>query len=372
MNTAAAAPIPFVDLKAQYQVIRGEIDRAIAETVEQTAFIMGRRVEELENDFARFCGARYAIGCSSGTSALHLALTSAGIGAGDEVITVSHTFIATAEAVIHTGATPVLVDIDPETYCIDVEQIEAAITPRTKAILPVHIYGQLADMDPIMDLAQRHGLMVIEDAAQAHGAEHENRRAGSMGTLGCFSFYPGKNLGAYGDAGMVITSDEEQAERIRLLVNHGRETKYTHKLIGFNYRLDGIQAAVLGIKLKHLEGWNESRRRLAHRYNDLLSDVDVVTPVEKRGHVYHLYVIQYEDRDGLGEALKADGIATGIHYPVPLHQQPCLDHLPGAKEGRFPVTEALTQRIISLPMFPEMTEAQQNRVVESIRRYVNR
>ena len=298
-----------------------------------------------------------------------MAMVCAGIGKGDEVITVSHTFIATAEAIIHAGATPVFVDIDPETYCMDVKQLEAAITPRTKAIIPVHIYGQLADMDAILETAKRHDLCVVEDAAQAHGAPHGDRRAGSMADFGCFSFYPGKNLGAYGDAGIVVTNDEAHAERLRLLVNHGRATKYTHSVIGFNYRLDGIQAAVLNVKLRHLEDWNNSRRRLAHRYNELLSGMDVQTPIEQRGHVYHLYVIQCDDREGLAKALGSEGISTGVHYPLPLHLQPCLDYL-GAKEGSLPVTERLASRILSLPMFPEMTEDQQERVAAGIRGFL--
>jgi dTDP-4-amino-4,6-dideoxygalactose transaminase len=371
MKTASLALIPFVDLKSQYQAIRNEIDQAVSATIEDTAFIGGKRVKELEETFARFSGTKYAIGCSSGTSALHVALVSAGIGPGHEVITASHTFVATAEAIIHAGAVPVFVDVNPQDYCLDPAQVEAAVTPRTKAVIPVHLYGQLADMNAILAVAKKHGLIVIEDAAQSHGAAIGDQRAGSMGALGCFSFYPGKNLGAYGDAGIVTTNDLAHHDRIQQLVNHGRETKYTHNVIGFNYRLDGIQAAVLNVKLKHIENWNQARHRHAHRYNELLADVPgVVTPAEKRGHVYHLYVIQVDDPEGLGKALAADNIASGVHYPVPLHLQPCFRYLPGSEEGRLPVTERLAKRILSLPMFPELTEEQQDRVVESIRKFV--
>jgi len=371
MKTASLATIPFVDLKAQYQTIKSEIDDAVSKTIEETAFIGGARVKDLEEGFARFSGTRYAIGCSSGTTALHLAMVSAGIGPGDEVITASHTFVATAEGILHAGADPIFVDVDPEDYCLDLAQVEKAITPRTKAIIPVHIYGQLADMDPLLALAKKHNLIVIEDAAQAHGAALGDRKAGSMGLMGCFSFYPGKNLGAYGDAGIVTTDDEAHYENIQALANHGRETKYTHKIIGYNYRIDGIQAAVLNVKLKHIADWNRSRQRIAHRYTELLSGIDGVrAPVERRGHVYHLYVIQVDDREGLAKALAADNIQSGVHYPVPLHMQPCFKHLPGWGEGKHPVTEKLAKRILSLPMFPELTEEQQDRVVESVRKFV--
>lgn len=369
MPTAQSTRIPFVDLGAQYRAIRTEIDPAVQETIEETAFIMGGRVKAFEDAFAAYCGAAHGVGCSSGTAALHLALVSAGIGRGDEVILPVHTFIATAEAVIHAGATPVFVDIEPRTYCIDPARVEEAITERTRAIIPVHLYGQMADMDPILEIAERRSLLVIEDAAQAHGARLDDRRAGSLGTFGCFSFYPGKNLGAYGDAGAVVTRDEKLRDRMQLLVNHGRETKYTHSVIGFNYRLDGIQAAVLSVKLNHIDDWNESRSRVAHRYNELLEGANVETPVEERGHVYHLYVIQCDDREGLARSLDEDGISTGIHYPVPLHLQPCLADIPGAVKERFPVSERIASRILSLPMFPEMTEEQIARVAEGVRRF---
>ncbi|MBN1478609.1 DegT/DnrJ/EryC1/StrS family aminotransferase [Candidatus Sumerlaeota bacterium] len=365
--------IPLVDLKAQYRSVRGEIDEAIRETLESAAFIMGSRVSDFERAFADFCGARFGIATSSGTTALHMALIGAGIGAGDEVITPSHTFIATAEAICHCGATPVFIDVDPETMCLDPEQIEPAITPRTKAIVPVHIWGQLADMGAICEVAQRHGLRVIEDAAQAHGAELNGRRAGTLGDFGCFSFFPGKNLGACGDGGMVTTDDEGQAHRLRLLVNHGRHTKYEHEMIGYNYRLDALQGAILSVKLRHLEEWTQARRRLARRYSERLADVDGISaPVERRGHVYHLYVIQCDDRDALARALSEEGIASGIHYPIPLHLQPCFSHLPSAGRGRFPVTERVVDRILSLPIYPEMTDEQQDRVVRVIREHLAR
>lgn len=361
--------IPLVDLKAQYRAIKPEIDKAIQETIDSAEFIMGERIRRFEEEFAEYCGAKFAVACSSGTTALHLALLCCGVRPGDEVITVSHTFIATAEAICHCGAVPVFVDIDPETYNIDVNLIEQAITPRTKAIIPVHLYGQPADMDPIIEIAQRYGLKVIEDAAQAVGAEYKGRRVGTIGDFGCFSFFPAKNLGAYGDAGMVITNNESDACRLRMLVNHGRETKYEHKIIGYNYRMDAIQASILSVKLRHLEEWTTTRRRLAQRYNELFKGLPVQTPVEKFHHVYHLYVIQCDERDELQKALKDEGIATGIHYPIPLHLQPCFQDLRSAREGRFPVTEKIVSRILSLPIFPELTETQQGRIVESIRKF---
>jgi dTDP-4-amino-4,6-dideoxygalactose transaminase len=362
------APIPFVDLKAQYAAICGEVGAAIQAALDETAFIMGARVRDFEAEFAAFIGARHAIATSSGTTALHLALIAAGVGPGDEVLCPSHTFIATAEAVCHCGATPVFVDIEPETYCIDPALIEAAITPRTKAIIPVHLYGQAADMDAIMPIAERHGLTVVEDCAQSHGAKCGDRTTGTAGAFGCFSFFPGKNLGAYGDGGMVTTNDGAAARRIRLLANHGREAKYEHEIIGYNYRLDALQAAVLRVKLRHLPEWNEARRHAAHRYSELLRGLPVETPIEKRGHVYHLYVIQCENRDGLAKALQAAGVATGVHYPLPLHMQPCFSHLPGGGPGNLPVTERTARRILSLPIYPEVTESQQRRVVETASR----
>jgi dTDP-4-amino-4,6-dideoxygalactose transaminase len=365
-------PIPFVDLRAQEEAIRREIDDAIRGTLEQTAFIMGERVRSFEAEFAEYCGARFGIATSSGTTALHLALLGCDVGRDDEVITVAHTFVATAEAICHCAATPVFVDIDPEDYCIDPACIEAAITPRTKAIIPVHLYGQCADMEAVQAVASRHGLKVIEDAAQAHGAECNGNRAGSMGDSGCFSFYPGKNLGAYGDAGMVTTNDEDRAHFLRMLADHGRHSKYEHQIIGYNYRLDALQAAILSVKLKYLDEATRARQRLAHRYIELMRDLPLQLPVERRGHVYHLFVIQCDDRDDLAKALRAEGIAAGIHYPLPLHVQPCFRHLPTAGEGRLPITERAAKRILSLPLFPELTDEQQNRVVGVVRNFVAR
>ncbi len=358
--------IPLVDLHAQYDSIRHKINEAIALTLEQSAFIMGERVAAFEHAFAEYCGVAHAVAASSGTTALHLALMASGVGAGDEVITVSHTFIATAEAICHCSATPVFVDIDPVTYTLDPSQIEPVITPRTKAIIPVHIYGQCADMDAILAIARRHELKVIEDAAQSHGAEDHERRAGSMGDFGCFSFYPGKNLGACGDAGMITTDDGAAAKLMAKLANHGRETKYTHDFVGYNYRMDALQAAILLAKLKHLEDWTAARIHLALRYEEHLRDLPLAFQARRGRHNYHLFVIQCEERDALAAALKSAGIATGIHYPVPLHRQPCFRQMSAQS---LPVTEALAARILSLPLYPEMTDEQQDRVIAEIRRF---
>ncbi|ODS37465.1 MAG: hypothetical protein A7315_13480 [Candidatus Altiarchaeales archaeon WOR_SM1_79] len=313
---------------------------------------------------------KHAIGVSSGTSALHLALLGAGIKPGDEVITVPNTFIATAEAISHVGAKPVFVDIDKETYTINVSKIKDKITEKTKAVIPVHLYGQMVEMDDLMELAQDNNLKIIEDSAQAHGAEYKCRKAGTIANSGCFSFYPGKNLGAYGDAGMVTTNDDEIAENVKILRDHGRSDKYEHKIIGFNHRIDALQAAILNVKLKYLNGWTDARRKNAKLYNELLSNVDVVTPVEKEysKHVYHLYVIRTKKRDELQKYLKTHGIATGVHYPIPLHLQPAYSHL-DYKEGDFTVTEEYSGEILSLPMFGELTEEEIGYVVEKIKEF---
>lgn len=358
--------VPFVDLKRQYKSIKEEIDSAIQNVLDSTAFIMGENVENFENDFAKFCNVKHAIGVSSGTSALYLALIGAGIKVGDEVITVPNTFIATAEAISHVGSDVKFVDIDKETYNIDTSKIK--ITKKTKAVIPVHLYGQMAEMDPLMELAEDNNLKIIEDAAQAHGAEYKNRKAGAIGHVGCFSFYPGKNLGAYGDAGMVITNDDEIAEKVRVLRDHGRTEKYKHKIIGFNHRIDALQAVILDVKLRYLDEWTNARRRNARLYNKLLGDVDVVTPVEKEynKHVYHLYVIRARNRDKLQKHLKTHGISTGIHYPIPLHLQPAYVHL-NHKKGDFPITEKYSEEILSLPMFAELTEDEIGYVVKKIK-----
>src|SRR5581483_3357364 len=364
--------IPLVDLHAQYETIKPEIDAAIQRTIDNTAFILGPEAKKFEEHFAAFCNVKHAIGLDSGTAALHLALLALGVGAGDEVITTTHTFIATSEAIVLTGARPVLVDIDPRTYNIDARKIEAAITPRTKAIIPVHLYGQPAEMDPIVEVAKKHNLRVIEDAAQAHGADYRGRRIGSIGDMACFSFYPGKNLGAYGDAGALVTNDDELAHKIRMLRDHGRTTKYEHEMTGFGYRLDGIQGAVLDVKLKHLPEWNAARRAHADYYTELLANVDdsIVTPYELPHvrAVYHLYVIRTRQRDELLQYLKDQNIEAGIHYPVPLPLQPVYKNL-GYHQGAFPETEKAANEILSLPLYPELTHAQMERVVETMREF---
>ena len=363
--------IPLVDLKAQYLSIQDEIDGAIQRVVDSTSFIMGPDVRAFEDEFARFCGVRYAVGVDSGTAALHLAFLTCDIGLGDEVITTPHTFIATIGMLGRVGARPVFVDIDPRTYNMDPAKIEAAITERTKAVMPVHLYGQPAEMDLILEIADKHGLKVIEDAAQAHGAEYKGRRAGSMGHVAIFSFYPGKNLGAYGDAGAVVTDDGEIAEKVRLLRNHGRRDKYEHLLQGFNYRIDTLQAAILRAKLAHLEEWNEARRRRAAAYRGLLGDLDLVLPYEPEHvrAVYHLFVVRLQERDALAKYLRERGISTGIHYPIPLHLQPACRHL-GYKEGDFPITEECARQVLSLPMYPELTQAQIQEVVRAIKEFL--
>ncbi|MBN1916914.1 MAG: DegT/DnrJ/EryC1/StrS family aminotransferase [Verrucomicrobia bacterium] len=365
--------IPLVDLRAQYKSLKGEIDAAIQAVLDKCNFILGDEVATFESSFARFVGVRHGIGVSSGTEALHLALRAAGVGPGDEVITVANTFIATVLAITLAGAKPVLVDCEPEGYEIDVNQLRAAVTERTKAIMPVHLYGQCADMDPILELAHRKGLVVIEDAAQAHGAEYKGRSAGAMGTVGCFSFYPGKNLGAYGDGGIIVTNDDELADKLRLLRNWGSVVKYHHPTIGFNSRLDTIQAAVLNVKLKHLARWNEARRQCARIYTDLLaSEPLVITPrsMPYTTHVYHLYVVQVPERDRVLKGLQAAGVGAGIHYPVPVHLQGAYAPL-GHREGDFPNAERLAQRCLSLPLYAELQEDQIAAVVDVLRGQVH-
>lgn len=364
--------IPLVDLHAQYETIKPEIDAAIQRTIDRTAFILGPEAKQFEENFARFCNVKHAIGLDSGTAALHLAMMALNIGAGDEVITSAHTFIATSEPIALLGARPVFVDIDPRTYNLDPNKLESAITPRTKAIIPVHLYGQPAEMDAIMEIARKHNIPVIEDAAQAHGATYRGRSVGTMGLMTCFSFYPGKNLGAYGDAGALVTNDDELNHKIRMLRDHGRTSKYEHEISGYGFRLDGIQGAILDVKLKHLPEWNAARRAHADYYTELLSNVDasIVTPYEP-AHVqavYHLYVIRTRQRDELLEYLKARDIEAGIHYPVPLHMQPVYKNL-GHQRGEFPETERAAQEILSLPIYPELAHAQMERVVETMREF---
>jgi len=360
--------VPYLDLKAQYQSIKPEIDAAIARVLDSCQFVLGAEVASFEKDFATYCGAAECIALNSGTSALHLALLAAGIGPGDEVITVPFTFVASVAAVLYAGASPVLVDIDPRSFTMDPALIEAAITPRTKAILPVHLYGQTADMDPIGEIARRHNLLVIEDAAQAHGAKYKGRRAGSIGDMACFSFYPGKNLGAYGEGGAVITSNREYARTIRILRDWGQDRKYHHLLRGYNYRMEGFQGAILGVKLRYLDRWTEGRRAIVQKYNKLLANCEVETPTEMPWayHVYHVYTLRASDRDSLHAALTAEGIQTGIHYPMPVHLQPAyrdLSYGPGA----FPHSEKAASQVLSLPLFPEMTDAQIHAVMRVVR-----
>lgn len=365
-------PVPFVDLKTQYLALKKEIDPAIHKVMAKADFILGQEVELFEKEFSHFSGAVYGIGVASGTEALYLSLLALGIGSGDEVITAANTFVATVLPISYTGARPVLVDIDKETYNIDIALIRKAITRKTKAIIPVHLYGQPLDMDPIMKIAKEYNLKVIEDACQAHGAEYKGKKVGGIGDVGCFSFYPGKNLGAYGDGGMVLTNNEKVAQKIRMLRNYGSQTKYYHDFKGFNSRLDTIQAAILMVKLRRLEQWNEARRKHALKYNELLKESDVTTPIERgyARHVYHLYVIRVKDRDKLLEHLKGRGIFTGIHYPIPVHLLDAYRDL-GYKEGEFPVTEKCSKEILSLPMFPELTEEQIEYVSKNILCFMN-
>ena len=360
--------IPLVDLKAQNVLIEGAINRAIGRVIAMANFIQGEEVGLFEREFAKFCGAAQAVGVGSGTQALQFALLACGIGPGDEVITTPFTFIATAEAVSHVGATPVLVDVEPDSCNLDPRKIEAAITEKTKAILPVHLYGRPADMDGICAVAARHGLKVIEDAAQAHGARYDGKPVGTMGDASCFSFYPAKNLGAFGDAGIVVTDDPRIANEVRLLRDHGRKDKYEHLSIGFNGRMDTLQAAVLRVKLAWLSEWNARRRYIASTYRRLLQDQNLVLPSEDEGvePVYHLFVVKTTQRGHLRRVLKASGIDTGIHYPIPLHLQPAYRHL-GHQVGDFPESERAALEVLSLPMYPELTDDQLHQVVDGVR-----
>jgi dTDP-4-amino-4,6-dideoxygalactose transaminase len=356
-----------MDLRRQYQTIKGEIDKAIKGVLERGYFILGENVKAFEEEFAAYCGVRYGVGVASGTDALMLALRACGIGHGDEVITVANTAFPTVAAVSLTGARPVFVDVD-DTYTMDVSQVEERITPRTKALLPVHLYGQPADMAPLMEIALRHHLFVIEDACQAHGAEYQGRKAGSIGHIGCFSFYPTKNLGCYGDGGMVVTSDEELAWRVVLLRNYGQTSRYHHILVGTNSRLDELQAAILRVKLRWLDWWNEKRRQNAHLYSRLLKGV--VVPVERAGsrHIYHQYVIRAPRREELRHWLERNGVMTDVHYPNPIHLTEAYADL-GLGRGSLPNTERFAQEIVSLPIHPELTEEEIHRVATLINRF---
>jgi dTDP-4-amino-4,6-dideoxygalactose transaminase len=359
--------VPFMDLKLQYAAIRGEILPAVADVLESAHFVLGKEVSAFEREFADFCGVQHSIAVNSGTSALHLALLAAGVGPGDEVITVPCTFVATVAAILYTGAKPVFVDVDPQTYTMDPTQIEGKLTPKTKAIVPVHLYGHPADMDPILAIARRHNLMVIEDACQAHGAEYKGRKCGSLADLGCFSFYPGKNLGAYGEGGLVTTDNPELTKKIQMLRDWGAERKYEHVLKGFNYRMEAIQGAVLRVKLRYLEQWTTARRAHATTYMNMLAGSDLGLPTERSGskHVYHVFPVLTRSRRELMECLNSQGIQTGIHYPTPVHLLPGYADL-GYSVGAFPVSESVAAQELSLPMYPELIDTHIQAVSQAI------
>jgi len=355
--------VAFVDLYQQHQAIEEELVEVFRRVLRKSSFILGPEVVAFEKEFAAYVGASDCIAVNNGTTALQLVLAGLGIGPGDEVITVANTFIATAEAISAVGARPVFVDVDPVSYTMDPQLVEAAITPNTKALLPVHLYGQAADVDALLEIARRHNLHLVEDACQAHGATYKGRKAGSLGVAGCFSFYPGKNLGCLGEGGAVVTSNPELAQRMRMLRDHGSVKKYEHSLPGYNYRLEGLQGGFLSIKLRYLDRWNARRREVAKLYHQLLSESSLGLPVEMGWgeHVYHLYVIQADDREALRNALNAAGVECGLHYPVPLHLQAAYAD-PGYEKGRFPVSEHLSSHILSLPMHPFITDEEVKRV----------
>jgi dTDP-4-amino-4,6-dideoxygalactose transaminase len=355
--------IPLADLRQQYRRIKSEVDAAVARVLDSAQFVLGEEVAAFEHEFASFCRASDAVAVNSGTSALHLALRAAGVGPGDEVITVPFTFVASVAAIEHAGARPVLVDIDPTYFTMDPAAVEAAVTSRTKAIMPVHLFGQAADMDPILDIARRHGLLVIEDAAQAHGADYNGRRCGSMGDAAGFSFYPGKNLGAYGEGGGVTTNKPEMARMVRLLRSWGEERRYQHVIRGFNCRMDGIQGAILRVKLRHLEDWTRARRARAARYRTALAGTAVTLPTERPGstHVYHVFAVRVPRRDAWRSHLANHGVQTGLHYPVPIHLLPAYADF-GYATGAFPHAEAVAADVLSLPIFPELTDEQIDRI----------
>lgn len=364
--------IQFVDLKVQYETIKNDIDSAIKDVLSETAFIGGKHVSKFEEEFAKFCGMKYCVGVGNGTDALFIAFKTLGIGDGDEVITVANSFIATSEAITQTGARVVFVDIDPKTYNIDVNRIETKITSKTKAIAPVHLYGQPADMDSILALAKKHNLKIVEDCAQAHGALYKGRIIGSFGDMACFSFYPGKNLGAYGDAGAIVTNDDALAKKARMFANHGRVDKYDHEMEGINSRMDGLQAAILGVKLKHLDAWSDARRKNAYLYNENLKETDLVTPDELVNvkAVYHLYIVRVkkEQRQKLQDHLKSKGIATGIHYPIALPNLKAYSYL-NHNGNDFPEATKASQEILSLPMYPELSESQIQYIARQIKEF---
>jgi dTDP-4-amino-4,6-dideoxygalactose transaminase len=355
----ASMTVPYFDLKAQYSLLRDEVQKMLDRVCQNASFVLGEEVERFEQAFAHYNDVKHCVALNSGTSALHLALLTAGIGSGDEVITSANTFIATAETIVYTGATPVFVDIDPAAANIDPEQIEAAITPRTRAIVPVHLYGRPANLDAIIDIAARHRLLVIEDACQAHGARYGGRRVGGFGHAAAFSFYPGKNLGAYGEAGALTTNDDEVARMARSLRSHGESTRYMHKYIGYNYRMDGFQAAVLNVEMKYLDQWTAKRQAYAELYRRALAKVDVRLPEDSADSdcVYHLFVVYLENRNQIRSELEKMGVQTAVHYPVPVHLQDAFSHL-GLRRGSLVFTERACEQVLSMPLFPEMTEEQ--------------
>lgn len=360
--------IPYLDLKAQYHSIKSEIDAAVARVLESCQFVLGPEVAGFEREFAAYCGTSDCVALNSGTSALHLSLLAAGIGPGDEVITVPFTFVASVAAILYAGARPVLVDIDRHSFTMDPAAIEDAITPRTKAIMPVHLYGQPADMDPILAVAKRHRLVVIEDAAQAHGAKYKGCPVGSLGDMACFSFYPAKNLGAYGEGGAVTTNNAEFAQQIRMLRDWGQDRKYHHVLRGFNYRMEGFQGAILRVKLKHLERWTDARRAIAHKYHELLADSGLELPRERSDvrHVYHVYTVRTADREALRAGLEKQGVQTAIHYAVPAHLQPAYSDL-GYGIGSLPQSESAANQVLSLPIYPELSQQSVQKVADVVR-----
>jgi dTDP-4-amino-4,6-dideoxygalactose transaminase len=359
--------VPFLDLEAQYAEIKHEVNAAVMKVIESCQFVLGDEVKAFENDFADYCQSNHCVAFNSGTSALHLALLALDIGPGDEVITVSSTFIATVAAIRYVGATPVFVDVDENSWTMNANLIEAAITPKTKVIMPVHLHGRVAEMGAICAIAEKHGLQIIEDAAQAHGAQHNEKRAGSFGAVGCFSYYPGKNLGAYGEGGAAVTNDEKLANKMRVLRDWGQEERYHHTIQGFNARMDGIQGAVLRVKLRYLDKWTEARRANAILYDELLSDVDCTVPMATNDrHVYHIYSVLVEERERVQKVLDGAGIGTNIHYPIPVHLQEAHTDL-GYQNGDFLVSESLSKKFLSLPMFAELSDNQISHTVDVLR-----
>jgi dTDP-4-amino-4,6-dideoxygalactose transaminase len=363
-------PIPYLDLAAQMRPLRKEIDAAIARTLDQCSFCLGPDVVQFEKDFAKACGAQHCVGFNSGTSALHVALLLHGVGAGDEVITTPHTFVATSWAISYVGAKPVYVDIDDATFNLDPARVERAITPRTKALLPVHLYGHPCDLDPLLEIARRHKLPLVEDACQAHLAKYKGKTVGTFGEISCYSFYPGKNLGAYGEGGALVTNNAAFAARARSLREHGSTQRYYHDEIGFNYRMEGIQGAVLGVKVKHLDEWTRARRRVAHRYHELLAGTPLKLPREAAWaeSAWHVYVVRHPRRDELKKHLETNRIGSALHYPLPLHLQKCYASL-GYKQGDFPIAEQAARECLTLPIYPELTDAQIERVAASVKEF---